>query len=107
VVYIDLLITNCPNLEELKFHYLNNCDKFLIINVKNIINLKVLYIESDEYTDLFPSSILPEFNLEKLEISSYYPLKINFDNFVNIKKLKFVKNIYKFYNLEYNNENHK
>jgi hypothetical protein len=98
-VSIDLLITNCPNLEELKFHYFNNCDEFLITYIKNIVNLKALCIDSDEDIHLFLDSILPESNLQQLKINSYYPVIFNFNNFINMQNLKFISNSYRLYSL--------
>ncbi|KXN70964.1 hypothetical protein CONCODRAFT_6411 [Conidiobolus coronatus NRRL 28638] len=106
-VSIDLLITNCPNLEELSFSYFGNYDEPLIRYIKNIVNLKALIIDCYADTYLFLDSILPESNLEKLEVITYNPIKFNFNNFINMKKLKFVTNSFKVNNFEDKNEIYK
>ncbi|KXN70954.1 hypothetical protein CONCODRAFT_17227 [Conidiobolus coronatus NRRL 28638] len=95
---IDLLVSSCPNLEELKLPYYEEFEHNINDILKNFANLKILSIN---VYSVFPStlgSILPESNLEKLEIYSIDPLKFDFNTFINMKKLKYINNTHKDYN---------
>ncbi|KXN70973.1 hypothetical protein CONCODRAFT_6421 [Conidiobolus coronatus NRRL 28638] len=73
---IDLLIESCSNLEELKLSYFADFDKYIIRYFKNLKSLKVLTINSNDYTLSILDSILPESNLEQMTIESNYPVKL-------------------------------
>ncbi|KXN70952.1 hypothetical protein CONCODRAFT_17225 [Conidiobolus coronatus NRRL 28638] len=91
---LDLLIENCPNLEELKLPYFYECDQYIINYINNLTKLKVLTININDYTLSFLDSVLLQSNLEKLEIDSISPIKFNFNNFANMKNLKHINNMH-------------
>ncbi|KXN70968.1 hypothetical protein CONCODRAFT_17236 [Conidiobolus coronatus NRRL 28638] len=86
------LIQSCENLEELKYFAFPRCEVNLLNHITTLTKLKILSINTSRYFPRFLSSILPESNIEHLEIRSYYPITINFDIFINWKKLKCIKN---------------
>jgi hypothetical protein len=89
---LDLLIDNCPNLEELILSYNHEYRQYIINYIMKLSNLKTLIIDSDGYKFSFLDSPLPQSNLEKLKIESISPMSLNFNNFVNMKNLKFINN---------------
>lgn len=91
---IDLLISICPNLEDIKLPYYEGFEQNTNYYLNSLENLKILTIN---VFGIFPSTLgstLPESNLEKLKIYSARPLKLNFSTFINMKKLKCVINIH-------------
>jgi hypothetical protein len=92
---ISLLIQNCPNLEELILSYFFKKDDFVIDYINSLTNLKVLNINSNGYMLSFLDKVLPQSNLEKLEINTFRPIRLNFSNFANMKKLEIINNIWR------------
>jgi hypothetical protein len=91
--YINKLIEDCSNLKELEYHSYYGSDQYLFNYIKNLKKLKILTIIATSYTPSILDSILPQSNIEKFEICTYYPIKFNFKNFVNFKYLKLINNI--------------
>jgi hypothetical protein len=97
---VNLLIENCPNLEKLKMFSIDSCDDYFFNYIKNFKHLKVLTIIAVKHFPSFLYNSTPQSNLEHLEIYTQKPNTIYFNNFINMPKLKLIKNSCSDYNLE-------
>ncbi|KXN70961.1 hypothetical protein CONCODRAFT_70208 [Conidiobolus coronatus NRRL 28638] len=91
---IHLLIEKCENLEELKLGNVYDFKVHLKYYIKNLTLLKILAIDVNGFPHQILDTVLPEPNLEQLKICSKHPIKLDFSNFDNMKKLKFICNNY-------------
>ncbi|KXN70963.1 hypothetical protein CONCODRAFT_70210 [Conidiobolus coronatus NRRL 28638] len=92
VTSINLLIERCQNLENLELFLNYNTDITYTNYIKKLVKLKALKVISTVFIPSFLYSNFSQDNLEVLEICTFNPLKLNFNNFTNLTKLKVITN---------------